>query len=153
MVRACTFGLVLSAVALLCACASTQQIDSPPSLINNPDYNASTRTYQPSTKERALSCNKITGLMQVRILQIRGYGADDKGSLAARGVQSVTTPIFGGTTVGIDPDGQYAKDVAMLEAYNRLLAEKKCKTFDLATELKRTGVTETPTPTGSGTGQ
>lgn len=149
MVRAWTFGLVLSGAASLCACASSQ-IDNPPSLINNPAYDSKTATYQLSPKERGYSCNKITGLMQVRILQIRGYGADDKGSLAARGVQSVATPIFGGTTVGIDPDGQYAKDVAMLEAYNRLLAEKKCKTFDLAAELKRTGVFETPTPRDSG---
>ena len=67
--------------------------------------------------------------------------------MAARGVQSVATPIFGGTTVGIDPDGQHQRDLAMLEAYNSQLARKNCKTFDLAAELRKTGPADMPQPT------
>jgi hypothetical protein len=148
MVDAWTWGLIIMVAALLGACAGSQ-VESPPSLINNPAYEPTPPGYQLSPKERGYSCNKITGLMQVRILQIRGYGPEDKGSLAARGVQSVTTPIFGGTTVGIDPDGQYARDVAMLQAYNNLLAQKQCKTFDLKAELNRPGSNATPTPGGA----
>lgn len=141
------FGLV-SVAAAVCGCASTQ-IDSPPSLVNDPASGGTQPTYQLSAKEMGYGCSKLTGLIQVRVLQIRGYGPDHRGSLAARSVQSVATPIFGGTTMGLDPDGQYAKDVAMLQAYNRQLAAKGCKTFDLAAELKRTGVSQTPTPMGA----
>lgn len=145
IVGAWSWGLIMMVAVLLGGCASSQ-VESPPSLINNPAYEPKVPGYQLSPKERSYSCNKITGLMQVRILQIRGYGPEDKGSLAARGVQSVTTPIFGGTTVGIDPDGQYAKDLAMLQAYNDLLAQKQCKTFDLEAELNRSDTKATPTP-------
>ncbi len=68
-----------------------------------------------------------------------------KTSAAARGVQALTTPICGGTKEGVDPDAQYRKDLAMLEAYNRQLAFQKCKTFDLDAELSATG-DSTPTP-------
>jgi hypothetical protein len=59
----------------------------------------------------------------------------------------VTTPIFGGTKEGLDPDGQYRKDRAMLEAFNRELANKKCKTFDIDAELGKTDGTPQPIPT------
>jgi hypothetical protein len=85
--------------------------------------------------------------MQIRILQIRGYDSNKKASAAARGIQTWATPIWGGTKEGVDPDTQYRKDVAMLEAYNRQLAAKKCKTFDLDAELNTTTDT-TPTPQG-----
>jgi hypothetical protein len=37
-------------------------------------------------------------------------------------MQSLATPIWGGTKEGLDPDGQYRRDRAMLDAYNRQLA-------------------------------
>ena len=46
----------------------------------------------------------------------------------------------------MDPDGQYRKDRAMLEAYNHQLADKKCKTFDIDAELQRTDGTPEPMP-------
>ncbi len=61
-------------------------------------------------------------------------------------MQSLTTPIFGGTKEGVDPDGQYRKDRAMLEAYNRQLAVKQCKTFDLDAELAIKSTDVTPAP-------
>ena len=60
-------------------------------------------------------------------------------SMAARGLQALTTPIFGGTKEGVDPDAQYRKDIAMLHAYNQQLACMKCKTFDLEAELSCNG--------------
>ena len=98
----------------------------------------------------------VVGLQHGEVLGVLPVGVDADGGApedgsrdalhAARGVQSVTTPIFGGTTVGIDPDGQYAKDLAMLQAYNDLLAQKQCKTFDLEAELNRSDTKATPTP-------
>ncbi len=93
--------------------------------------------YQLSPQELGYSCKKLTGVMQIRILQVRHYDPAKTASVTARGMQSVATPIFGGTTVGIDPAGQHRQDLAMLEAYNHQLAAKKCKTFDLAAELQK----------------
>lgn len=147
MAQIWAFGLVLVVGALACACASTQS-DQPPSILTESALSGDTAnaTYQLSEKERKYDCKKLTGAMQVRILQIRDYDSSKKASMAARGMQTVTTPIWGGTTAGMDPDGQHHRDLAMLEAYNGLLAEKNCKTFDLAAELQKRGPTDMPTP-------
>jgi hypothetical protein len=91
--------------------------------------------YHLSEAELKLDCKKLTGTMQIRILQVKGYDSNKQASLAARGMQSFATPIWGGTKEGLDPEGQHRKDLAMLEAYNARLAEKKCKTLNLAAEL------------------
>ena len=93
------------------------------------------RGYQLTEEELKFDCKKLTGTMQIRILQMRGYDTQQEHDGRARGMQSLTTPIFGGTKEGIDPDGAVPQDRAMLEAYNRQLAIKKCKTFDLDAEL------------------
>jgi hypothetical protein len=144
MVRIWALGLVLAAAALSCGCAASQT-EQPPSLLTDPSLSNDTTapSYQLSEQEKKYDCKKLTGAMQVRILQIRDYDSRNKTTLAARGMQGVATPIWGGTTEGLDPDGQHRRDLAMLEAYNGLLAAKNCKTFDLAAELKREG--ETPT--------
>jgi hypothetical protein len=147
MGRLGAFLLVLLTAVHACGCAGTPH-DQPPSLLTDPPLTNDARAfdYQLSEREKKLDCKKLTGTMQVRILQIRDYDSRNKASLAARGMQSVVTPIWGGTTEGLDPDGQYRKDLAMLEAYNRQLAAKNCKTFDLAAELKGTGLFDMPTP-------
>jgi hypothetical protein len=54
--------------------------------------------------------------------------------------------VLGTNTTGGDPTGQMRKDRAQLEAYNRRLAEKGCKSFNLDAELQPKPVTVTPTP-------
>jgi len=132
---------------LTCGCAGSQT-EEPPSLLTDPALSsaASPLAYQLNERELKYDCKKLTGVMQVRILQIRDYDPSQKASMVARGVQSVATPIWGGTTAGLDPDGQYRKDLAMLEAYNSRLASKNCKTFDLAAELKSRGPNDMPAP-------
>lgn len=103
--------------------------------------------YQMSTEELAMDCKRLTGKMQVRILQIRDYDPSRKTSEISRSLQSVHAPIIGGSTFGVDPDSRYKSDRAMLVAYNRRLAEKKCRTFDLDAELKPKPYSDTPRPT------
>lgn len=150
MVRLGASGLVLLTAALACGCAGAPA-EPPPSLVSDPpplaNDAAAFSDYQLSEEEKKYDCKKLTGKMQVRILQIRGFDTRAKASTLARTTQSVTTPIFGGTKEGMDPDGQYRKDRAMLEAYNRELANKKCKTFDVEAELKRIDGTPEPIPT------
>jgi hypothetical protein len=104
-------------------------------------------SYVLSAEELALSCRKLTGRMQVRILQIRDYEQRPKPSPVSRLAQRAATSLHGGSRHEVDPDGEYRRDRAVLEAYNRRLAEKKCKTFDLSAELRPKSVRETPTPT------
>jgi hypothetical protein len=104
--------------------------------------------YELSKAELALDCRKLTGKMQIRILQIRDYVQRAKTSTVSRLAQQGLTPIYGGTQYGADPDAQYRRDLAMLYAYNRQLAAKKCNTFDLDAELKPQPIEHTPRPVG-----
>ncbi|WP_139247212.1 hypothetical protein [Hyphomicrobium sp. NDB2Meth4] len=143
-------------VALACALAggcSTAPADMRPNLVGDmkaPSSEVTTGSlpasgYQLSDNELKYDCRKLTGMMQIRILQVRGYDSNKQASAAARGLQSFATPIWGGTKEGLDPEAQHRKDLAMLEAYNRRLAGKNCKTFDLNAELAASKDT-TPTP-------
>lgn len=140
-------GYVAIASTLLCACAQTSN-DAPPSLLNDPALapGAPSNVYQLTAAERKYDCKKLTGVMQVRILQVRAQNQREDSSAAARGMQGVVRPIFGGTTAGENPDADLSRDLAMLEAYNTQLAAKKCKTFDLAAELKKTDPKDLPRP-------
>jgi hypothetical protein len=99
-----------------------------------------------SAQELKLSCRKLTGRMQVRILQIRDHDHRASTSAASRLAQRTATSFYGGPRHGIDPHAEYERDRAMLAAYNRQLAAKGCKTFDLDAELTPRSVRETPTP-------
>ncbi|MFN3623150.1 MAG: hypothetical protein ACK4TP_03730 [Hyphomicrobium sp.] len=147
-------ALIVAALvgALVCGCAGGP-VDTKPNLVSDvpaPSSGMVTGSlpgsgYQLSEEELKYDCKRLTGLMQIRILQVRGYDSNKKASAAARGMQSFATPIWGGTKEGVDPEGQHRKDLAMLEAYNQRLAEKRCKTFNLAAELATTSDT-TPAP-------
>jgi len=153
MVRIKTVLTALIAGVAVASCASGPSW-TPPSLITDPapaDPGPAQATqaagYHLTPQELGYDCKKLTGVMQVRLIQVRNYDPSTNGSMAARGVQSVATPIFGGTTVGIDPVGQHQRDLAMLQAYNNQLAKKNCATFDLAAELSKTDPLDTPQPT------
>ena len=149
MLRIGAFAFLLSTAAFACGCAGAPA-ESPPLLVNDPpplaNDTAALSGYQLTDEEKKYDCKKLTGKMQVRILQMRGYDTHAKASSFARTAQAVTTPIFGGTKEGMDPDGQYRRDRAMLDAYNRELAAKKCKTFDIEAELKKIDGTPEPIP-------
>jgi hypothetical protein len=103
--------------------------------------------YVLSAQELKLSCRKLTGRMQVRILQIRDHAQRARLSAASRLAHQAAMSLYGGPRHGIDPDAEYQRDRAMLEAYNQQLAAKRCKTFDLEAELTPKPVWDTPTPT------
>ena len=146
-----TTGLLVLAAALLCGCASTQTDDAP-SLISDTQPStgaAAAGGYQLSPTELAYDCKKLTGTMQIRILQMRGRDPNASGGGVAQAMQSITTPIFGGTTETLDPKVRYQSNYAMLQAYNARLAEKRCNTFDIDAELKKTDPYDTPRPIGT----
>ena len=112
---------------------------------NQPDLSAANNGYTLSAEELALDCKKLTGRMQVRILQLRSSRGDIKTTALARGMQQAATPFVAGTTRGINPDGDNARDLSMLKAYNAQLAAKNCAVYDLDADLKP-GATGTPHP-------
>lgn len=93
--------------------------------------------YVPSADEKKLDCRKLTGSMQVMVSRIKDAPNRAKQSGAAAAVQGAAAPILGGSTVGSDFDGELARERARLDAYNGLLAEKKCKTMDIGAELAK----------------
>lgn len=102
--------------------------------------------YQLSAEELTFDCKRLSGKMQVRILQIRDYDPARQTSAVGTALQTMHNPFIGGSTRGMDRAAEHRADLAMLHAYNRRLAEKKCRTFDLDAELKPQPVTHTPRP-------
>lgn len=106
---------------------------------------ASDGAYALSADELALNCRKLTGRMQVRILQVRGTAVGEP-STVARTAQSTAVSVLGVSSSGLDRAAVRRRDLALLEAYNRRLDEKNCPTFDLAKELQPHPFDHTPTP-------
>lgn len=140
------------ALAMIAACAaaapghSAEKIS--PAIIPNfslPDLSAASATYKLSTDEMAYDCKKLSGHIRVRIRQLRSTRADKKTSAVARSMQHAATPLVGGTLRGIDPDGDNARDLAMLKVYNGRLAVKSCPTYNLE-RLLAPGNTDDPLP-------
>ena len=102
--------------------------------------------YNLNDEEKALDCKKLTGRMQVRILQARDYEVRNQTTAASQAVQKAAVMAGSSATQGLDPSADHAKDRAQIEAYNQRLAELKCKTFNLDDELRPKAVTSTPTP-------
>ncbi|WP_156827495.1 hypothetical protein [Hyphomicrobium zavarzinii] len=131
---------VALAALLLGACASQSESLAPTITSALPSGETVSKLpppggYQLTDADLELDCRKLTGRMAVRIVQIRDFQTRRQTTALSRGIQSATTPVFGGTSVGADPDGRYARDRAQLEAYNKRLEEKKCPSFDLEAEL------------------
>lgn len=126
------------AVALLAACA-TDQPDTSAALVapaNAASAAAPAPPYVLTKREQGLDCKKLTGEMKLRIIQMRGTVDRKQTSEVGRTMQQVVTPVLGGTTRGADPTADAAGDRAKLEAFNRQLAAKKCKTLDIDAELR-----------------
>jgi hypothetical protein len=134
-------GWIAIAALSLGGCASQSESLSPPTASIVPP-NAQTVSklpsgggYQLSAAEQDLDCRKLTGRMAVRIVQVRDFQTRRQTTSLSRSMQAATNPVFGGSMEGADPDGRYARDRGMLEAYNQRLAEKNCPNFDLEAEL------------------
>lgn len=132
---------------LLGACASQSASIAPPTGSLGPTVSASPPPaetvsqlpaaggYQMTAEEMHQDCRKLTGRMAVRIVQIRDFRQRVQTTGLSRGLQTAVKPAFGGSGEGTDPDGRYARDRAMLEAYNARLAQMNCANFDLDAEL------------------
>lgn len=93
--------------------------------------------YQMSADETAMDCRRTTGSMMITINRLKHRDTEVQPSALASTAQKAVTPIFGGSTRGTDRQAEYARERAKLDAYNRHLASKKCRTVDIEAELAR----------------
>jgi hypothetical protein len=87
-------------------------------------------------QEAKLSCKRMAGQLQVRILEHRGGGARKQSSGTSQVLQSAVTPLFGGTQRGTDGASEAARDIAKINAMNQILVSRNCPYYDVAAELK-----------------
>jgi hypothetical protein len=102
--------------------------------------------YQLTPEELKLDCKKLTGKMQVRILQVRDQREQTLTTTASQLIQRSVVPVLGGSPHGARPDDDFKRDRAWLEAYNAQLAAKKCPTYNLENELQPRSIRDTPKP-------
>lgn len=152
-----TSGAAVLVTALIAGCASQTASLSPPTASIAPQGGASASAetvsrlpapsaaggYKLTADEIALDCKKLTGRMAIRIVQIRDFQTRTQTTSLSHAMQAAAKPMYGGSGEGSDPEGRYARDRAMLEAYNQRLAEKNCANFDLNAELAP-GATDPP---------
>ncbi len=141
--------VLLVATLLVAGCSAVGETIgtmSPPAKLNDPAGTATIAPlsggYRLTEAELKLDCPKITGQMRVRIATMRGDYAGQSGTFTSRTIQSVTTPVFGGTARGSNPIKELQQDRARLEAMNKRLVEKSCNPLDLDAELRG----EAPSP-------
>jgi len=138
--------LCAAAAALtLAACAAAVPGYSPPSFkepskmakpLESGDIAADGR-YHMSETEKAMDCRRLTGSMQITLSRLKDAPGRPQPSALASTAQSAAAPVLGGSTVGANRQADHARERAKLEAYNRELAAKGCKTLDIDAELKR----------------
>ena len=92
--------------------------------------------YTLTADEMKLDCPKLTGRMKVKIANMRSTVSGPATTQASRVLQGATAPIMGHSLRGADIAADLQRERAQLEAFNRRLAEKKCRTLDLDAELR-----------------
>ena len=131
--------LPLLLILPLTGCAAVAPGYSPPSVDRTPaqlrPFNGGAMDgggrYVVSTEERALSCSKLTGSMHVMMSRLKDSASRPQPGASTKAVQAAIKP-FGGDGANLDVGDEIKQARARLKAYNDLLAEKKCKTMDLA---------------------
>jgi hypothetical protein len=94
-------------------------------------------TYELSELDKGRDCKRTLGSMQITIARLKDPGFRVEPSATASAMQTGSSAISGGSTRGADRQAEYARERARLEAYNRLLASKNCKTMDIDAELAK----------------
>jgi hypothetical protein len=94
-------------------------------------------TYELSELEEGRDCKRTLGSMQIILARLKDPAFRVEPSAVSSAIQSGSAAIAGGSARGGDRQAEYARERARLEAYNRLLASKNCKTMDIDAELAK----------------
>jgi hypothetical protein len=93
--------------------------------------------YELSQDEMAMDCRRMTGSMKITINRLRDAEGRKGGSALAESAHKVAPLITQGSTASADRQSSLARERAKLDAYNRHLASRNCKTLDIDAELAR----------------
>ena len=102
-------------------------------------------TYELSAAELALPCRRLSGRLQVRLLQVRNAPVAAP-STSSQALRQASAPVLKAGGYGTDPAADRARDLALIESYNKRLIELKCPSYDLARELNPAAGNTLPTP-------
>jgi hypothetical protein len=94
-------------------------------------------TYKLGSDEMAMDCKRMTGAMKITINRLKDAASRQGVSGTAEAAHKTMPYIFGGSTVGSDREASLRRERAKLNAYNRELAARSCKTLDIEAELAR----------------
>lgn len=100
--------------------------------------------YKLSPEEAELNCKRLAGKVQIRLLEFRSGLKPEESSAFARAIAS-TNALVDGTTAELSVAETHKKDVAQLYAFNKQLADKNCKSFDIGKALAGTDTVPSPT--------
>ena len=138
--------IFLAVGGCLTGCASSGIVsDIQPSTV--PRQVGTNGAYHLSKEERDLPCNKINGRIQLRILHLRHMNSGDTPSQISQSMRQTTNTIgvWSAPNSAATPKTR-ERDLALLQAYNRRLAELKCPTFDIKADLANRDVNHIPSP-------
>ena len=134
-----------AAAVLLGACAAALPGYSPPplkeskasKLISQSSGEMTDGRYELSQTEKERDCKRTLGSMQITITRLKDPGFRNEPSAVSSTIQSGSAALTGASGRGADRQAEYARERARLDAYNRLLASKNCKTVDIDAELAK----------------
>jgi hypothetical protein len=87
-----------------------------------------------SADEAEADCKRMAGKVQLRLLEVRSGMSPEESSIVSRSIQTAGS-VLGGSTRGLNPETSLAHQVAELETANAQLAERNCRSFDIAKAL------------------
>ena len=134
-----------AAAVMLGACAAALPGYSPPplkesktsKLISQSSGEMTDGSYELSQTEKERDCKRTLGSMQITIARLKDPGFRNEPSAVSSTIQSGSAALTGASGRGADRQAEYARERARLDAYNRLLASKNCKTVDIDAELAK----------------
>jgi hypothetical protein len=93
--------------------------------------------YELGEDELAMDCRRMTGSMKITINRLRDAATRKGGTAVAETAHSFVPLVTQGSTASADRQSSLARERAKLDAYNRQLAARNCKTLDIDAELTR----------------
>ena len=139
--------LLPAAALLVGACAAALPGYVPPPLKESKKSNqvatqssgnlAADGHYELSQVDKDRDCKRTLGSMQIIITRLKDPAFRNEPSFVSSTIQSGSAAVIGGSARGSDRQAEYDRERARLEAYNRLLAAKNCKTMDIDAELAK----------------
>ena len=103
-------------------------------LKSDPGTMGSAGDYQLSGTEQALDCKRLNGSMQIIVSRLKASGDRPTPSAASQTLRGAAGAV-GIKNTSLDLPAELRRERARLEAYNRQLAAKGCKTMDIDAAL------------------